>query len=79
MRLARPGLSVRLTPARRSSSNDDGTLSGSHGVTGGSTLVPSGSASSMIVSSSTPEAPSTVAWWIFVRMAKSSSSKPSMT
>ena len=68
MRLARPGLRVRLTLARRSSSSDDGTLSGSHGATGGSTSLPSGSASSMIVSSSTPDAPSMVAWWTFVRM-----------
>ena len=83
-RASLPGLRSTSVRAWRMISGAEGTGSGFHrSITPASSSSisrsSSGASSNMIDMNSAPEAPSTVAWWILVRMAKRSSARPSMT
>ncbi len=71
------GLTARLCIVRSSSSRSVGTASPTQLTCSGSGA--SAEVSVRIPSSSTPDAPSIVAWWVLVNMAHRPSARPSMT
>ena len=77
---ARPGLRSSPTPAWASTSASVRARSGTHGSASSSAVwSQSTESSNIMLSSSAPEAPSTVAWWILLRIPKVSSGSPSIT
>ena len=71
------GLSARLRIVRSSSSRSLGTASPTQSACSGNGVSADGSVSRL--SSSTPDAPSMVAWWVLVSIAHRPSASPSIT
>ena len=72
----RSGIFATPSAPRASSASSLGSGFGSHGRTGGVSPTGTGFASNRTVARSTPETPSTSAWWVLLISAKRLSSSP---